>query len=129
MQCAKGCGSEIELWRGMKNVEVKEEFMQERHGGTEVAPMSTTTSLRVALEYCAGPRPLLFRVKPTSFFSSGAQLAFLSCFPEEAETLFPPLTYLRPTTDTPHEVIIHVIIRHKREKIKICIIDVVPELS
>ena len=30
----------------------------------------------------------------------GVDLSFLSCFPAEAEHLFPPLTYLCPTGNT-----------------------------
>ena len=43
----------------------------------------------------------------TSFTSSsfpllgGADVSFLSCFPDEAEWLFPPNTYLLPTTHGP----------------------------
>ena len=37
-----------DLWRGMRNAEMPEEFLN--LGGTELAPMSTTTDLAVALE-------------------------------------------------------------------------------
>ena len=77
------------FWRGMKNVKVGSDFLE--HGGTELAPMSTTTNLTVALEYCACPKPLLFRLHATNFMQHGADLAFLSCFPGEEEVLFPPL--------------------------------------
>ena len=30
----------------------------------------------------------------------GVDISYLSCFPAEAEHLFPPLTYLRPTGST-----------------------------
>ena len=77
------------FWRGMKNVKVGSDFLE--HGGTELAPMSTTTNLTVALEYCACPKPLLFRLHASNFLQHGADLAFLSCFPGEEEVLFPPL--------------------------------------
>ena len=32
-----------------------------------------------------------------SFMERGADLTYLSAFPEEAEVLYPPLTFLRPT--------------------------------
>ena len=42
-------------------------------------------------------RPLLFRLVTTSFMQRGADLRFLSAFPVEAEYLYQPLTFLRPT--------------------------------
>ena len=43
-QCAQ-----VVLYRGMKNVSMPAEFMQ--HGGTELAPMSTTSNLKVTRCY------------------------------------------------------------------------------
>ncbi len=39
---------------------------------------------------------------PSSFLAIGADLQWLSAFPGEAEMLYPPLTFLKPTgrTDT-----------------------------
>lgn len=37
------------LWRGMRNLRVSDAFMEERRGGTELAPMSTTKDLKVRL--------------------------------------------------------------------------------
>ena len=39
---------------------------------------------------------------PSSFLATGADLQWLSAFPGEAEMLYPPLTFLKPTgkTDT-----------------------------
>ncbi len=34
---------------------------------------------------------------PSSFLAVGAELQWLSAFPGEAEMLYPPLTYLKPT--------------------------------
>ena len=65
--------------------------------------MSTTSDLRVALMYstaaasgAAGGSSVLLRLKTSSFMDRGADLSFLSCFPNECEILFPPLTYLKP---------------------------------
>ena len=72
-------------------------------GGTEVAPMSTTTDLRVAVSYSVGfdpsnaRRTLLFKLRAGSFMDRGAELSYLSCLPGEAEMAFPPLTYLSPS--------------------------------
>jgi len=85
----------MDLWRGMRDLKVSEDFLQ--HGGTEYAPMSTTSDLRVAVQYSSSQTPLLFKVKTTSFMERGADLQFLSAFPGEAEIAFGPLTYLKPT--------------------------------
>jgi hypothetical protein len=66
-------------------------------GGTELAPMSTTTELRVAVGYARSAQPVLIKLRTDSFMARGADISFLSAFPGERETLFPPLTYMRPT--------------------------------
>lgn len=86
---------EVDLWRGMHDIELNQSFMQE--GGTELAPMSTTLSLDVALKYALSQRAILFKLHTDSFMARGASIQFLSAFPGEAEVLFPPLTYLNPT--------------------------------
>ena len=85
----------LDLWRGMKDLQTTEEF--EARGGTERAPMSTTTELKVALEYSEASSSLLFKLRTESFMGRGARIQFLSAFPGEAEVLFPPLTYMKPT--------------------------------
>ena len=63
--------------------------------------MSTTTDLDVALGYLSGMTldqgAVLFRVIVTSKLKMGAKLSWLSTFPNEAEVLYPPLTFLQPT--------------------------------
>ena len=78
-------------------MEVDAEF--ERQGGSELACMSTTTDLAVALRYSASQASLLLKLRTScsSFMDRGADIAFLSAFPGEREVLFPPLTYLKPT--------------------------------
>lgn len=83
---------------GLVDTEVPHSFLS--LGGTERAPMSTTTRLDVAVQYALTNTKLrtglLMKLPTSSFMERGASLDFLSCFPLEAEVLFPPLTYLRP---------------------------------
>ena len=83
------------LWRGMRNLRVTDTFSTD--GGTEIAPMSATTDLRIAMRYALSSHSLLFKIVTHSFMERGVDLSYLSCFPEESEHLFAPLTYLRPT--------------------------------
>ena len=82
----------IDLYRGMRNRELPEEFLE--RGGSELAPMSTTSDIGVALSYSASSQGVLFRLRTHSSMERGADLTFLSAFPGERECLFPPLTYL-----------------------------------
>jgi hypothetical protein len=90
--------TQVFLYRGMKNVSMPDEFLT--GGGTELAPMSTTSDLRIAMEYSASPRAVLLRLHTEDFMTRGPDISFLSAFPEENEYLFPPLTYLSPTGTT-----------------------------
>ena len=84
------------LWRGMKNVKVGDRFKNE--GGTELAPMSTTSDLNVAIEYgTCSTGSLILKIQVPDALASGADLEWLSAFPTESEVLYPPLTFLRPT--------------------------------
>jgi len=86
----------VTLWRGMKNTMATERFL--RIGGTELAPMSATTDLDIAIKYAKGAgTALLFKLNALTFMHLGAELAFLSAFPQESEYLYPPLTLLQPT--------------------------------
>jgi len=82
------------LWRGMKHRVLPLQFNQQ--GGTELAPMSTTQNLEIALQYsaCRGDA-VLFCLHMSNFMTRGADISFLSAFPAEREILFPPLTYLK----------------------------------
>ena len=85
----------VTLWRGMRNLEAADHFMQA--GGTELAFMSTTADLEVAVRYSLSRNSLLFKIVSPGFMTTGADVQWLSAFPTEAEVLYPPLTYLRPT--------------------------------
>ena len=109
------------LWRGMKNLYVNNEFLQ--YGGTELAPMSTTTSFEVAVQYgtCA-TGSLLFKIVVPTALQHGADLRWCSAFPGEAEVLYPPLTYLKSRKR--HQEIIC-----EENNIVVTIIEVEPDLS
>jgi hypothetical protein len=82
-----------EFWRGMKNLQLTEDFM--KHGGTELGCMSTSTDKDIVASYARSQQPLVFRVISEGFMSRGADISWLSVYPGEAEILYPPLTYLK----------------------------------
>jgi hypothetical protein len=86
------------LWRGMRNVKPTDLFASK--GGTELAPMSTTTDIKTAVSYSVSEESLIFRIVTANRLQCGADLHWLSAFPAEAEILYPPLTYLQPTGRT-----------------------------
>jgi len=94
---AKTRGKQI-LWRGLKDVCLSDEFKDS--GGTEMACMSTTGSTSIAAGYALktiNQEPMIFRIVSDNFMSCGADISWLSVYPNEAEVLFPPLTYLQVT--------------------------------
>lgn len=82
------------LWRGMKDLSVSDEFR--RSGGTEFACMSTSASQEVAVDFAESKAPMILKLETKDFLSRGADISFLSVYAGESETLFPPLTFLRP---------------------------------
>jgi len=96
----------VVLWRGMSYMKLPEEFSA--HGGTELAPMSTTTDVSVAISYAIKKdtrSALLFRFVTRNNLERGADVQWLSMFPGESETLFPPLTFLQRTRTEPQKVV------------------------
>ena len=86
------------LWRGMSAMKFSDEFSAE--GGTELAPMSTTTDVGVAIRYAIKKETraaLLFRFVTRNNLERGADVQWLSMFPGESEMLFPPLTFIQKT--------------------------------
>ena len=84
----------------MANMIVLEEFKQ--RGGTEMAPMSTSADLKIALGYSKGASvALLFRMRldANQFLQKGVDIRCLSCFPHEEEYLYPPLTFVNPVSE------------------------------
>ena len=114
------------LWRGLCNRKVNDDFMV--HGGTERGFMSATKRLDLAVRYSLthhqlDQHALLFRIVVPNFFSAGAELNWLSAFPEEDEVLFPPLTFLQPTgrIDTLE-------VEHGERRISFAVIEVEPHI-
>jgi hypothetical protein len=91
-----GVVSRCDFWRGLRNLELPASFRAD--GGTELACCSTSADISVALSYSdKAEKRLLIKVVTRGFIDRGADLRFLSAFPEEVEYLYPPLTYLMPT--------------------------------
>ena len=93
-------------YRGLKDVEAHDEFFE--RGGTELAPMSTTSDLAVAVQYSrsVSSTSILFRIRTRSSMERGADISLLSAFPGESEILFPPLVYLQPTGHAAQTVVL-----------------------
>ena len=94
-------GEKVILWRGLKNVEdIPSKFMD--GGGTEQAPMSTSLDMNVAMGYGtidhrSMSRSVLLKVTAENDLEIGANVGWLSAFPQEAEVLYPPFAFLKPT--------------------------------
>ena len=91
-----------DLFRGMSQREIFDEFMKQ--GGTELALMSTTAELWVALKYTVGHKDhinTLLWLRTENFMDRGVDLEWLSAFPHEKEYLYPPLSYLKPLREKP----------------------------
>ena len=88
------------LWRGIKDRRFPKDF--KRNGHTEMAPMSTTADVKVAMGYSEGARHerLVIKLQTRGFTNYGVSIRFLSVFPGEDERLYPPLTHLKPTGKT-----------------------------
>ena len=98
---AKGAAAvaEVILWRGFTDMEVSQAFKE--GGGSEFAPMSTTTEAAVAVGYAIRKGvengALLMRLKTSNNLQRGAELTWLSVFPGEKEVLYPSLTFIQAT--------------------------------
>jgi hypothetical protein len=100
----RGANDTISLFRGLCDAVPPPGFME--HGGTEFAPMSFTRDVDVAVGFAAGGgHATVLRARTANAVERGADVAYLSVYPGEQESLYPPLTYLRPI-DTPAPVTI-----------------------
>jgi hypothetical protein len=95
----KEAKQQLILWRGYRDVQVTSKFLEE--GGTELAPLSTSSNPAVAIRFAVQNRKsnscLLFRIVTDNNLQRGANLKFLSMFPGEDEILYGPLTFLQAT--------------------------------
>ena len=66
-----GVAERKDLWRGLKDMELELEPRFLVAGGSENAPMSTTTSLEVAVRYSASAAPTLLRLRTSSSYERG----------------------------------------------------------
>ena len=69
-------------------------FPKDFKRGAETGLLSTTSDLYTAVKFAVSHHPILFRLQPSGNESMGAQINFLSVYPEEEEYLYPPLTIL-----------------------------------
>jgi hypothetical protein len=115
--------SEKVFWRGIKEVHLTDEFI--RTGGAELAPMSTTSDLSVAMRYGSCENgSVLFRIVVRDEMMHGADLSWVSAFPGDKEVLYPPLTFLRPNDIKEVQDVVC-----KESGVRIKIIEVSPDLS
>lgn len=92
----------VVFWRGLKGMALSKAFVKQ--GGTEFGCMSTSADKDVAIEFSESEHPLVFKYETDNFMSRGADISFLSVYPEEKEALYPPLTYLSATKITVEEM-------------------------
>jgi hypothetical protein len=71
------------LWRGLKNMNLEHDSDFLLAGGVEMSPMSTSYLLKTALVYSHSSHSIIFKIVTRSFMERGADLEWISCFPEE----------------------------------------------
>eukprot|EP00961_Rhodomonas_salina_P294972 3935013-Rhodomonas_salina.2 len=86
------------VYRGQKGRRLPARFLrgnaQGVRGGVEMAFLSTTSDLSVAMHYAAGgAMPVVFAIE-VGAVDKGAALGFLSQYPDEDEILMPPRSFM-----------------------------------
>eukprot|EP00960_Hanusia_phi_P059475 764173-Hanusia_phi.AAC.1 len=90
------------VYRGLSGLWMPERFVQEDKlgvsGGVEYGMLSTTEKREIAVQYATnkGTHPTVFAIS-CGAIDRGADLGFLSQYPDEKEFLYPPLSYLEVT--------------------------------
>ena len=97
------------LWRGISGVQIPSGFREQ--GGTEPGFMSCSVDVKTALSYALKGMLrrqdtrgliLMFDIRDMSNpLLCGAPLKWISCFPDEEEEAFPPLTLIKPLPTEP----------------------------
>lgn len=85
------------LWHGVAGVTPSAEFLS--RGGTCMGILSCSPDRNVAERYARREgtlSALLLKLTVPNVQNAGADIAFLSAYPEEREVIYPPGTYLRP---------------------------------
>jgi len=103
-------------------MEVTEQFMA--IGGTEKAFMSTTADMSVAVSYSLSGGSLLFKINAETFMQCGSDIQWLSAFPQEAEFLYPPQTYLSPTGRTQR-----VEVQRPEGRVQFVVVELEPQMA
>jgi hypothetical protein len=76
---SKGMFVPLDLYRGMSNSCIQTGFLQE--GGVEMAPMSTTKDLAIALKYSAvGKQSVLLRIRNKNVMDMAPTIRWISAF-------------------------------------------------
>jgi hypothetical protein len=91
-------GEPIYLFRALSNIALPNDFI--KTGGGEVGFMSATSDKSVMMAYASGGSSgcnTVFKLCVPGLESCGVSISAFSCLPGDAEYVFPPLTYLRPT--------------------------------
>ena len=112
-------GATFDLFRGLANVKAVEDSDFFKEGGTNGAPMSTSRDLITAVKYAASESMLVLKIKTTNFRQRGADIGFLSAFPQEKEILYPPRTFLQPIKKE----------EHKMGGASVAVIEVTPDIE
>ena len=88
-------------WRGLKDRKLSKDFFN-ASGGTEFGCMSTSALKSIAFDFAKSKCPLVFKLVVTGALTDGADISFLSVYPQEKEVLYPPLTFLRVNKRQPY---------------------------
>jgi hypothetical protein len=86
----------------MHNILATDKFSQK--GGTELAPMLTTTDIFTAVSYLLSSDSLIFHIVTANALQRWADLQWLSAFAAEAEILYSPLVSLSSSPLPPAHV-------------------------
>jgi len=76
------------------------------------------------VQYSLSGNSLLFKILAKDFMVIGADVQWLSAFPEEAEVLYPPLTYLGTTGRTEK-----IVVKRGADELCFTVVEVEPTMG